>query len=137
MRTLPSLVTKACYNCEAWIVGSAANPNNIEPRDYDVIVPYSHWHSVAIMLPDDVKKNTFGGWKCVSEGKEVDIWPGELSWILTNKICEWAWHPRTDTRIRKYEKQNDQICKCGHNTSAHENLGECFWSYNCDCKKFQ
>lgn len=30
------------------------------------------------------------------------------------------------------------MCKCGHGNVAHESdgKGECFFSYNCDCKQF-
>jgi hypothetical protein len=38
-------------------------------------------------------------------------------------------------------KSERSICSCGHTANAHKDertntLGECFWSYNCDCKEW-
>ncbi len=30
-----------------------------------------------------------------------------------------------------------RTCKCGHNRKAHESDNECFFSYNCDCKRYE
>lgn len=99
---MPSLVCKLAYAHEAWVVGSAASPDadHANVRDYDVIVPFEHWRAAAMLIPPDAKPNTFGGWKCISEGREVDVWPGDLSWLMTNKAAKWAYHPRTNTRLQ-------------------------------------
>jgi hypothetical protein len=65
------------------------------------VIPFSHWKDAAMLIPKDAKVNTFGGWKCVSEGVEVDVWPGDLGWLMTNSAFTYAWHPRTGTRIGK------------------------------------
>lgn len=99
--SLPALVCKLTHAHEAWIVGSAADPktDHTLPRDYDVLVPFSHWQEAAMLIPPDAKPNTFGGWKCKSEGQEVDVWPGDLGWLLTNSAAKWAWHLRTGCRV--------------------------------------
>lgn len=86
---------------EAWVVGSAAAPNadHTTLRDYDVIVSFTHWQAAALLIPPDAKPNTFGGWKCQSEGREVDVWPGDLAWFLANTRAGWAWHPQTGVRV--------------------------------------
>ncbi len=101
MHVLPSLVCKLTHAHEAWVVGSAANPeaDHATVRDYDVLVPLTHWQNAAMLIPVDAKPNTFGGWKCVSEGREVDVWPGDLASLMTNRAASWAWHPRTGVRL--------------------------------------
>ena len=101
MHVLPSLVCKLTHAHEAWVVGSAAKPDadHATVRDYDVLVPLTHWQNAAMLIPEDAKPNTFGGWKCVSEGREVDVWPGDLAWLMTNRAASWAWHPRTGVRL--------------------------------------
>lgn len=102
MHVLPALVCKLTHGHEAWVVGSAADPDcdQSKVRDYDVLVPLTHWQAAAMLIPPDATPNTFGGWKCQSEGREVDVWPGELAWLLTNSAAQWAWHPRTGVRVR-------------------------------------
>lgn len=101
---IPSLVCKLAYGHDAWVVGSAAQPNinYSKVRDYDVMIPYEHWRTAAMLIPRDAAPNTFGGWKCQSDGVEVDVWPGDLSWLMVNHAARWAWHPRSDTRLTKY-----------------------------------
>ena len=99
--TLPDLVAHLTHACDAWIVGSAADPENVEPRDYDVVVPFSAWNIATNMIPRDATVNSFGGWKCISCGVEVDVWPGDLGWVLQRPRCKWAWHPLSGVRITK------------------------------------
>jgi hypothetical protein len=82
------------------MVGASADPNCnlVKARDFDVLVPFSYWQQAAMLIPPTAVPNTFGGWKCQSEGREVDVWPGELAWLLTNHAARWAWHPRTGVR---------------------------------------
>lgn len=98
---LPKLVLDMTFAHDAWIVGSGADPENTNPRDYDVIVPFSKWREAAMLIPDDAKRNHFGGWKCISEGVEVDVWGGEISYIMTHHSCNWVWHPHTGIRFKK------------------------------------
>ena len=100
---LPALVSKIVFAHEAWIVGSAAKPSVDfkKVRDYDVLVPYSHWQQACMLIPSDAKPNTFGGFKFMSEGREVDCWPGDLGWLMVNSCSKWAWHPRTNARWRR------------------------------------
>jgi len=101
MRTLPKIVVKMTHAHDAWIVGSAANPDNQAPRDWDIQVPYSQWGAAAMLIPPDAKPNSFGGFKCQCEGVSVDVWPGELGWILQRPMTQWAWHPASGLRITK------------------------------------
>lgn len=98
---MPSLVCKLTYAHEAWIIGSAAKPDcdHTTVRDYDILVPFSNWQKAAMLIPDNAVPNTFGGWKCQSEGREVDVFPGELSWLFTNDLAKYAFHPRSGKRI--------------------------------------
>jgi hypothetical protein len=101
---LPKLVCSLTHNFDAWIVGSAADIKNSSPRDYDVIVPFSQWGPASQMIPPDAKPNTFGGWKCMSEGVEVDVWPGELGWLMAKPKSKYVWHPATNTRYARYSE---------------------------------
>lgn len=76
-----------------------AKKDNPNPRDYDLIIPFSKWFGAAMLIPPDAVPNTFGGWKCkTSEGIEVDVWPGELSHLLQFGMCKVAWFPKSDIR---------------------------------------
>ena len=98
MRTTHELVCKLCYSAEAWLVGSAADSEVSNPRDWDVLVPFSYWHVAASRIPCDAVPNAFGGWKCMSEGQEVDVWPGDLSLLLTYGDVTHAFHKKTGKR---------------------------------------
>jgi hypothetical protein len=102
MRTLPAIVTKLTHGLDAWIVGSPANPENQNPRDYDLIVPYHKWNEATMIMPKDGTLNTFGGYKFVDENNTiVDVWPGDMWWILKSTQKKFVWHPRTGTRWSK------------------------------------
>lgn len=98
---IPKLVSDLSTYHDGWIVGSAANPENKSPRDFDIAVPFSKWQEASALIPDDAKRNHFGGWKCISEGIEVDVFPCELSWILLSPYCEWIWNYKTNIRYKK------------------------------------
>lgn len=103
MHSLPALVCKLAHGHEAWVVGSAARPDaDLKTvRDFDLLVPFAHWQAAAMLIPADACPNTFGGWKCQSEGLEVDVWPGDLGQLFTNARMKYAWHPRTGVRVVK------------------------------------
>lgn len=96
-RTLPEAVCKLCYAHGAWIVGGAAVSD--APKDYDVAVPFGEWQRAAMLIPRDARPNPFGGWKFVSEGVEVDVWPCDLGELLTNRMVTALWHPKTGARF--------------------------------------
>ena len=95
---LPKLVLDLAFTCDGWIVGSAADPLNSEPRDYDIIIPFSSWQNACMFIPPNAVPNHFGGWKCMSENIEVDVWPGELSWIMQNNRMKYVYHPKSGIR---------------------------------------
>lgn len=100
---LPRIAIKLCHLHEAWVVGSAADPSK-DPaacRDVDVIVPFSHWPAAALLIPADAKPTMFGGWKFTSDGREVDVWPGDLAWLMTNAKAKWAWQVKHGVRLQK------------------------------------
>ncbi len=99
MRKLPTLVAKLTLNHDAWVVGSAADPANENPRDFDVLVPFYAWGPASQLLPSDCRMNSLGGWKCISEGVEVDVWPGDLAFVMRQDAFSVAWHPSSGARI--------------------------------------
>jgi hypothetical protein len=98
-----NIVNGLTHNHDAWVVGSAADPENKNPRDIDIMVPYSSWGPASSLIPKDAKVNSFGGWKFTEQGVEVDVWPGELSWILQRPRTKFVWHPKTGIRFQRYE----------------------------------
>lgn len=86
---------------QSFIVGSAADPNINNPRDFDIIVPFSTWNEVCMLIPKDAVPNTFGGWKCKSGESIVDVWPGELNNVIIAEMFKYAWEPYSNTRIKK------------------------------------
>lgn len=116
-RTLPSLVSKLQVY-DSWLVGSAADPNRIDPpRDFDVCVPHHRWFEAAPWISEFAlahvahlfKPNTFGGWKivyhdntpAVSALVEVDVWPDHLERLLVSGHCDIAMHLMSRTVWRK------------------------------------
>ncbi|MDP1712680.1 MAG: hypothetical protein Q8K86_09520 [Candidatus Nanopelagicaceae bacterium] len=79
----------------------------MKERDYDVVVPFYEWGKAAVLIPKNAKPNTFGGWKCVSEGKVVDVWPGDLGWLMQNAVLKNVWHPRSGVRWRRKDASSD------------------------------
>lgn len=105
MSDFPPLVLALTHHHDAWIVGGAANPEAKEFRDIDILVPLSHWQAAAALIPKNATVNSFGGFKCVcNDGYAdivVDVWPGELSWVMQHPKAKWAFHPRTGTRLAR------------------------------------
>lgn len=100
--SLPPKVLALVTNYHAWIVGSAADPDCISPRDYDVLVPYSEWGKASHLIPKDAVKNSFGGWKFKDNDIEVDVWPGEMGFVMQYVGLEYVWQPHIGLRFRKY-----------------------------------
>lgn len=94
---LPSIVRVACHLYGAWIVGGAATEEH--PKDVDVLVPYAYWSEVAALIPRDAAPNTFGGWRFVADGVQVDIWPGDLGELAASAAFAAAKSPRTGVLI--------------------------------------
>lgn len=101
----PRIVNALINGHNAWIVGSAANPEKTEPRDIDVLVPFSEWYEAAFLIPDCAKPNSFGGWKFTTEGIEVDVWPGDIAVVMAAPKCEWVYHHKTGRRWRFWGNQ--------------------------------
>lgn len=97
----PELVTRLCTNCEAWIIGSAADPKNTNIRDYDIFVPITHWTLACSIIPKDATVNRMGGFKCMSEGIEVDVWTCDMAAVVATNYFKWAYHPKTGVRIKR------------------------------------
>ena len=95
----PELVTKLTTLCSGWLVGSSANPNETEPRDYDVYIPIKYWLEASNYIPKDAKINRMGGFKCVSDGIEVDVWTGDMNNFLASNYFNFAYQPKTGVRI--------------------------------------
>lgn len=97
MRSLPRIVNLLCHLHDAWIVGAINEPI----RDYDIIVSFANWREAVVLVPMNAKPNSFGGWKFTDEEKTIDVWPGEMAWLMTNSAWSTAWHPKTNTTVRK------------------------------------
>jgi hypothetical protein len=100
-KSYPTLVKKLTTLCEGWLVGSSALPDNHDPRDWDIFIPFSNWSNACGIIPADSKLNSFGGFKCMSDEKEVDVWTGSFEELLTSAHFKYAYHPKTNTYITK------------------------------------
>lgn len=100
-RVWPAVILLWTQHHSAWIVGSAADPNKVRPRDVDVMIPWRNWPQAAAHVPKDAKPSTFGGWKFQQGGVTIDVWPDSLDRLVELARFSWAWHPATDTRICK------------------------------------
>ena len=97
----PNIVTKLTTLCDGWLVGSSAEEDNDNPRDYDIFIPIDKWLEASNYIPQDAKINRMGGFKVISDGKEVDIWTGKMEDILTSNYFKIAYHPRSGIRINR------------------------------------
>jgi len=97
----PKIVTKLTTLCDAWLVGSSADLECENPRDFDVFVSIDKWQAASGYIPQNAKINSFGGFKIVCEGKEVDVWTGRMEDFLANNAFSFAYHPKTGVRIMK------------------------------------
>lgn len=97
----PELVTKLTTLCDGWIVGTSANPSILVPRDYDIWIPLSKWGIACALMPKHSRLNRLGGFKCKSEGKEVDVWTCEMEKMLASNYFTYAYHPATGITIKR------------------------------------
>lgn len=97
----PDLVRKLVSVCDAWIVGSACSQE--KPRDYDVYIPMKYWKEACRLIPKKVKVNTLGGFKCMSDGCEVDVWTGDINDFLSSNYFKEAYHPESGIHIIRTE----------------------------------
>jgi len=104
MKKYPELVTKLTTLCGGWLVGSSANPNELSPRDFDVFIPFKYWLEASNYIPKDAKINRMGGFKCISEGVEVDVWTGDMNDFLTSDYFKYALNPKTGILIKRQWK---------------------------------
>lgn len=55
------------------------------PNDWDLLVPFARWNTVALLVPKGARPNKFGGWRfTLDSGQEVDVWPGSVQEHLQN-----------------------------------------------------
>jgi len=102
MKHAPSFVQQVTTMYGAWIVGGAALPNlEAPPRDWDIVVPWEHWRSVAMLIPGDARPNQFGGWRFKTHtGQEIDIWPEDLGVYFARRgFFKAAYHPKSGLRL--------------------------------------
>jgi len=95
----PKIVTKLTTLCDGWLVGSSALDSDKEPRDYDVFIPIDKWLEASNYIPYNAKINRMGGFKVISDGKEVDIWTGKMEDFLASNYFKCAYNPKTGIRI--------------------------------------
>lgn len=95
----PELVTKLTTLCSGWLVGSSADPNKEETRDFDIYIPMKYWLEASNYIPKDAKINRMGGFKCMSEGFEIDVWTGDVNDFLGSNYFTFAYQPNTNIRI--------------------------------------
>lgn len=97
----PQLVSRLTKLCEGWIIGSAANPDISNPRDYDIFIPIEKWSLACAIIPIDSKINRMGGFKAISEGIEIDIWTGNMNEMIATARFTYAFHPESGVRIKR------------------------------------
>lgn len=107
-RRLPPLARTLCFDCEGWVVGSTADyiankDSSLNGRDLDIVIPSHHWNKASHICinADKISINSFGGFKCVSDGVEIDVWMDDVSDLLANHHTDKAYHPRSRTYIKR------------------------------------
>ena len=95
----PNIVTKLTTLCDGWLVGSSADIEVENPRDYDIFIPIDKWLLASNFIPRDAKINRMGGFKVICEGIEVDIWTGKMEDFLDSNYFSFAYKPKSGLRI--------------------------------------
>lgn len=107
MKEYSAIINKLCYQCDAWLVGSAADPNVKEPRDFDILVPFRMWSTAIAIIPDTEKHlNRFNGIKFldIESDKYVDVWCDDIDKYILRPNVKYLYHPASQTRIEKSNK---------------------------------
>ena len=99
---LPDIVRVLCWDFDAWVVGSAADPGKSNINDYDVIVPPGNWLAVANilhLLP--ITANSFGGWKVRLSAVTVDVWPCTINEFIARATTfpTYLYQPKCGLRL--------------------------------------
>lgn len=100
----PEIVTLLTTVCNGWLIGSSADPENSNPRDYDIYIPMKEWLTASVLIPKNATINSMGGFKFVSNGIEIDVWTGDCNDFLASNYFKHAYHPKTGIRIKRVYK---------------------------------
>ena len=106
-KELPTSVKQFVQHYNAWITGTAADPNvnSIDDiDDIDVIIPFREWNKATGLIPDDAKKNKYGGWKYKDGNIFVDVWPNDLNSHMLSVMPKYLWQPRYDIMYKNITK---------------------------------
>lgn len=101
---IPKIVQLITSLTDGYIVGSAADPTNNNPKDWDVIVPHANWHIAAGVIAAYEKNpniTSFGGWRIEENGMSIDIWPDDIGRIMYSAKAKWVWHYKTGVRWKR------------------------------------
>lgn len=83
---VPTTVLNLCYNYKGLIIGGSIGyilgETEDIPKDIDVIIPHDTWLHACRLIPKDAKVNSFGGFKFVEDGYEVDVWMDNAAEVL-------------------------------------------------------
>ena len=105
LRILTPIARSLVYTHDSWIVGGCANYFIDESisfvRDLDIIVPFYEWGLACKMVKAGTPSNSFGGFKVIDDGLEIDMWCGDIGYLIANSPQKpiYAVHPRTYTII--------------------------------------
>lgn len=87
-----------CYNHNGFIVGGAVDylsgNSSLKPKDIDIIINPIKFMSVMMeirtLVGENIKLNSFGGFKIEDEIFTLDVWPDTLeNLILNNTQCKF------------------------------------------------
>ncbi len=125
LKQLPTSVKLFVERCDAFIVGSAANPNaTLDERafagsnvnDIDVVIPFHKWNIACIIIQETItnsklcapapKLNAYGGMKFIDAHNAqqqitIDVWPSDLNKCLLSSLVEYVWNPKFNLRYVK------------------------------------
>ncbi len=125
LKQLPTSVKLFVERCDAFIVGSAANPhatlNDNAPfasnvDDIDIVIPFHKWDVACIIIQNALNKadgvaakfitmNSYGGIKFIDsagdDGITIDVWPSNLNKYLLSSLVEYVWNPKFNLRYVK------------------------------------
>lgn len=73
-----------------------ADALSADPHDWDLIVPFPLWATIAARIPQSATSTRFGGWRFSENNVQIDIFPADMLTLMQYPSFGIMWHPKTN-----------------------------------------
>lgn len=102
--SFPRGIVRLLESAPVWVLGSAADPDNPNPKDVDIVVPPAHWKAVALHFPKTVETNKHGGLRFEIEGVQVDIIASSFEEMMAKGVSPYVYCPKMGVRYKRLKQ---------------------------------